>query len=182
MLGERIRELRKRKKMTLRELAAELGIPFTTLGNYERGDRNPDLGIVLEIANYFEVSMDYLTKRDNIANYDEYKVNSYTEDINKMLSKADPDVREQLLKIHDQIFVLTCEHAVSKPDNKELDQLQQIFNIIIKMKNSFGMGIKKGGFSPSEKYELLKLFLKEKQEIDKSFSELFEIYIERSIK
>ncbi|TDL75436.1 XRE family transcriptional regulator [Rhodococcus qingshengii] len=38
MLGERIRELRKRKNMTLRELATELGIPITTPGNYERGD------------------------------------------------------------------------------------------------------------------------------------------------
>jgi hypothetical protein len=67
-----------------------------------------------------------------------------------MLSKAEPSVREKILKIHDQIFFLTLEHAISNPDNKELDQLYEIFNFITRMKNGFGMGIKKGGFSPSE--------------------------------
>jgi transcriptional regulator with XRE-family HTH domain len=182
MLGERIRELRKRKNMTLRELASELGIPFTTLGNYERGDRSPDFGTVLEIAKYFGVSMDYLTKGDEVVSYDEYQVNSYNDDFHQMLIKAEPNVREKILKINNQIFFLTSEHAISKPDNKELDHLHEIFNFILRMKNSFGLGTKKGGFSPSDKYELLKLFLKEKQEIDKTFNELFEIYIERSIK
>lgn len=182
MLGERIRVLRKGKNMTLRELASELGIPFTTLGNYERGDRSPDFGTVLEIAKYFGVSMDYLTKGDEVVNYDEYQVNHYNEDFNQMLSKAEPSVREKIIKLNDQIFFLTSEHAISKPDNKELDHLHEIFNFILRMKNSFGMGTKKGGFSPSDKYELLKLFLKEKQEIDKTFNELFDIYIERSIK
>ncbi|MEH7085135.1 helix-turn-helix transcriptional regulator [Neobacillus drentensis] len=179
MIGERIRELRKRKNMTLRELASELGIPFTTLGNYERGDRSPDFGLVLEIAKYFGVSMDYLTRGDDIVNFDEYQVIRYTEDFNQMLSKAEPSVREQILKIHDILFFLTCDHAIGKQENKELDHLQKIFNSILKAKNGFGMGIKKGGLSPSEKYELLKLALKEKEEIDRSLNELFEIYIEK---
>jgi transcriptional regulator with XRE-family HTH domain len=40
--------------MTLRELATELGIPITTPGIYERGDRSPDFDFVLEIANILE--------------------------------------------------------------------------------------------------------------------------------
>ncbi|MEW4231644.1 helix-turn-helix domain-containing protein [Priestia megaterium] len=182
MLGARIRELRKRKNMTLRELASELGIPFTTLGNYERGDRSPDFATVLEIAKYFGVSMDYLTKKDEVVNYDEYQVNRYNEDFHQMLIKAEPNVKEKILKISDQIFSLTSEHAIDNPHNKELDYLHEIINFILRMKNSFGMGIKNGGLSPSDKYELLKLFLKEKPEIDKIFNELFEIYIERHIK
>ncbi|MBZ5751270.1 hypothetical protein [Metabacillus rhizolycopersici] len=134
------------------------------------------------IAKYFGVSMDYLTKGDEVVNYDEYQVNRYNEDFHQMLIKAEPNVREKILKINDQIFFLTLEHAVSNQDNKELDHLHEIINFILRMKNSFGMGIKKGGFSPSDKYELLKFFLKEKQEIDKTFNELFEIYIERRIK
>lgn len=179
MIGERIRELRKRRNMTLRELASELGIPFTTLGNYERGDRSPDFGLVLEIAKYFGVSMDYLTRGDDIVNFNEYQVIRYTEDFNQMLSKTEPGVREQILKIHDILFFLTCDHAIGRQENKELDYLQKIFNSILKAKNGFGMGIKKGGFSPSEKYELLKLAQKEKEEIGKSLNELFEIYIEK---
>ncbi|APH06629.1 helix-turn-helix domain-containing protein [Bacillus weihaiensis] len=185
MIGQRVRELRKRKNMTLRELAAELEIPFTTLGNYERGDRSPDFGFVLDVAKYFNVSIDFLTKGDDHINYDEYLVSRYTKDINTMLNKANPEVREKILDIHDQIFFITCEHAVSgasKPNNKELELVQQIVNFLLRMKNNFGMGIKEDGFTPSTKFELAKLYLKEKQDIDKSFNELFELHIERSIK
>jgi transcriptional regulator with XRE-family HTH domain len=180
VIGERIRELRKRKKLTLRELAADLGIPFTTLGNYERGDRQPDFGFVLDVANYFGVSMDYLTRGDDVIDYDEHKVKSYARDVEEMLSKADPIVREQILDLHDHLFLITCQHALSNKNDKELVLLNQIFLSISKMKNGFGLGVQKGGFQPITKYELSKLYLKEKQEIDKYFNDLFEIYIERS--
>jgi hypothetical protein len=117
-----------------------------------------------------------------VLNHNQSSLSFHNDDFHQMLIKAEPNVREKILKINNQIFFLTSEHAISKPDNKELDHLHEIFNFILRMKNSFGLGTKKGGFSPSDKYELLKLFLKEKQEIDKTFNELFEIYIERSIK
>lgn len=182
MVGERIRHLRKSKNMTLRELAHELGIPFTTLGNYERGDRQPDFQLVLDIANYFGISMDYLTRGDEVINYEDHKVSRYTEDINELVSKAEPEAREKILDLLDQMFLITAEYALGNPNNKELELLLQIVNSISKMKNGFGMGIKKGGFSSATKFDLAKLYLKEKPEIDKMFNELFELYIERSVK
>lgn len=182
MIGERIRELRKRKNLTLRELAAELEIPFTTLGNYERGDRQPDFDFVLNVAKYFGVSMDYLTRADDLIDYDKYQINSYSKDVETMMNQADPIARERMLGIHDTLFFLMVEHAVSKPNNKELELLQQILSSISKMKNGFGLAIKKNGVSPTVKYEWAKLYLKEKQDIDKYFNELLEVYIERSIK
>ncbi|MEH7373117.1 helix-turn-helix transcriptional regulator, partial [Priestia megaterium] len=71
MIGARIRELRKERNMTLRELADALGVPFTTLGNYERGDRKPDLQFLLDISKYFGVSMDFLSRTDEITSYED---------------------------------------------------------------------------------------------------------------
>jgi hypothetical protein len=55
--------------------------------------------------------MDYLTKGDDVVNNDEHQLNRYAGDIHQMLSKAKPEVIEQILKIHDQIFFITSEHA-----------------------------------------------------------------------
>lgn len=61
MLKDKLRELRKSKGLTQFELADELGIPQSTLGNYESGRRLPKFPEDwVRIANYFEVSVDYL--------------------------------------------------------------------------------------------------------------------------
>src|SRR5690606_36514299 len=42
MLGERLRALRHEKKHSLRVLSEKIGIPYSTLGKYERSEREPD--------------------------------------------------------------------------------------------------------------------------------------------
>lgn len=182
MIGSKIRKLRQERKMTLRQLADELQVPFTTLGNYERGDRPPDFQFVLSVAQYFGVPINYFSQEDEVDSIDKYKAKDFAVDFNNLVSKADPEVRKQILDIFDQLFLITCEHAVSEVNNKELLLLQQLINFISRMKNGFGLGIKKGGFSPSAKFELTKIYLKEKQDIDKCLNELLEIYLDRSIR
>jgi methanogenic corrinoid protein MtbC1 len=60
----RIKELRKKYGMTQKEAAASLGIGQTTIANYENGTRVPDLGKVSEIADLYQVSVDYLLGRE----------------------------------------------------------------------------------------------------------------------
>lgn len=61
-MENRIAELRKEKGMTLKELGDILGIRDNTLSQYETGKRNPQLGLLQEIADLFHVSIEYLTK------------------------------------------------------------------------------------------------------------------------
>ncbi|MEW9110732.1 MAG: helix-turn-helix domain-containing protein [Cytobacillus gottheilii] len=180
MVGTKIRKLRKERNMTLRQLADELQVPFTTLGNYERGDRPPDFQFVLNVAQYFGVPINYFSSEEE--SIDIYKAKAFSVDFNNLVSKAEPEVRKQILDIFDQLFLITCEHAISEVNNKELVLLQQIVSFISRMKNGFGLGIKKEGFSPSAKFELTKIYLKEKQDIDKYFNELLEIYLDRNVK
>ena len=60
-LGERLVELRIRKGFkTRKEFAAALGIPETTLRNYEKNERDPGHKFLKEVSNKFNVSVDYL--------------------------------------------------------------------------------------------------------------------------
>jgi len=59
-VGERIIKLRKELKLTQGELAKKLGIPQTTLSNYETGSRELGNEMLVKIADFFSVSIDYL--------------------------------------------------------------------------------------------------------------------------
>lgn len=61
--GERLRSLREEKKITQKELAKLFKIAESTVSMYERGEREPNFEIVNKIANFFNVSTDYLLGR-----------------------------------------------------------------------------------------------------------------------
>lgn len=59
-LGARLEQLRKSQHMTQEEMGAKFGVCASTLSNYERGVHQPDLSFVEKVAEYFQVSIDYL--------------------------------------------------------------------------------------------------------------------------
>lgn len=65
MLGRRIKELREEKGVTQKELASYLGVTDRSVGYYESEERTPPPDILDKIANYFNVSVDYLLGREN---------------------------------------------------------------------------------------------------------------------
>lgn len=62
-IGYRISELRKQAGMSQFQLAKVLNIATSTLGMYETGKREPSLKVMDRIANYFNVTTDYLLGR-----------------------------------------------------------------------------------------------------------------------
>lgn len=61
--GTRIAELRENKGLTQEELATTLGITRAALSHYEKNRRKPDFEILNQLADLFEVSIDYLIGR-----------------------------------------------------------------------------------------------------------------------
>ena len=59
----KIYELRNSKNMSMMQTAKELDLPYTTYVNYEKGLREPSSEILIKIANYFGVSVDYIIGR-----------------------------------------------------------------------------------------------------------------------
>lgn len=64
--GERLAKLRKENKITQKELAMKLGVSRGTIGMYEIGQRDPDTETISKIADFFDVSTDYLLGRTDI--------------------------------------------------------------------------------------------------------------------
>ena len=55
-----LKTLRKSKQYTLQQLAKELAISAQVLSRYEREERQADYSTLAKIANFFDVSIDYL--------------------------------------------------------------------------------------------------------------------------
>ena len=70
-LGKTIRELRESLKLSQKELAERIGVSNVVLSRYELDDRKPDFDTLEKIADFFNVTTDYLLGRSNIKNPEE---------------------------------------------------------------------------------------------------------------
>lgn len=61
----RLKELRKQKGLTLVELGKEVNLANNTLSRYERGIREPNISMLIKLADYFNVTVDYLIGRED---------------------------------------------------------------------------------------------------------------------
>ncbi|UUZ80798.1 helix-turn-helix domain-containing protein [Paenibacillus sp. P26] len=64
-IGNRIAYLREQHSLTQEELSLKLDISRASLSHYEKNRREPDYETLVKIANYFNVSIDYLLSRTN---------------------------------------------------------------------------------------------------------------------
>lgn len=61
--GDRLRELRRERGMQQRELGELYNFSSSAIGSYERNLREPTLELLLQLSEYFGVSVDYLLCR-----------------------------------------------------------------------------------------------------------------------
>lgn len=63
--SEVLRELRKEKKVSQQALGKVLDISDRNIRFYESGEHRPDFDGLIKLADYFEVSLDYLVGRSD---------------------------------------------------------------------------------------------------------------------
>ena len=61
----RLQKLRERKRMNRTALGELCGLSKNIIGQYERGEKEPSVRTLIELADIFEVSTDYLLGRQN---------------------------------------------------------------------------------------------------------------------
>ena len=60
---ERLRRLRERRGMNRKALGECCGMSKNIIGQYERGEKEPTIGPLVQLADFFGVSVDYLLGR-----------------------------------------------------------------------------------------------------------------------
>lgn len=59
-LATRLRALREKQREKQSSVASSIGITKSTLSAYEKGTRKPSFDVLLKLAKYYSVSIDYL--------------------------------------------------------------------------------------------------------------------------
>ena len=67
---KRLKFLRQQKNISQIDLAAHLNMKSSAISRYETGIREPDIDIIIKLANYFNVSTAYLLGKSDIAQHD----------------------------------------------------------------------------------------------------------------
>ena len=137
MFPERLRALRRGQKITLRELANELNKNLgpnekpnsvSQIGNWERGIRTPSYVEVRKLAEFFDVSMDYLSGKSDHNDYDLGKL---------FFSSRDLSFNHTVLTTEDryEIFQLIDGYLRGKDNRRSttnIDSLQEELNLKFK--------------------------------------------------
>lgn len=61
---KRLKELRIEKNLTQTKLAENFGITYSNIGEWERGKSEPSIDMLVKLADFFNVSIDYLVGRE----------------------------------------------------------------------------------------------------------------------
>lgn len=84
--GLRLKFLRQRKGLTQANLGNLLNVSASTIGMYERGEREPSFKVLKSIAQYFDTSIDYLL--DHHTNSENRSTLSLTKEEEEILTTA----------------------------------------------------------------------------------------------
>lgn len=184
MLGERIANLRKEKKISQEELADILCTSRQAISKWERGESDPDIDRLKDLAIYFGVSIDYLLGYD----LESTSVNNFIERIKESVGskKLDISIDEIRLMVskNGNNFVLLCYVLMYLEDyygiKHQLETNELIIEISKKaitayqMDNPFNTSLNDIHkliafcYITAHKYDLAKEYLKENKVYDAS--------------
>ena len=124
-LNERIKKLRKEKGLTQSQLADKLGVTDKAVSKWEVGEANPDISLLVNLANIFDVSVDYLLtgkveESISLEDMDEHKRALH------LIKKDDLGLFEKYGYIGSSIL-LTAEYVRGGRGDKNEEMLQAIY-------------------------------------------------------
>lgn len=95
MIGKQLRLLRKERKMIQKQLAAFLNMAKSTISQYENDINEPDLKTLVKLADYFDVSTDFLLGRTLV----------------RKLEPEEPEVPKNVAYLGDRVEMLSDNEA-----------------------------------------------------------------------
>ncbi len=102
LLNENISKYRKENKMTQEDLAEALGVTFAAVSKWERGLATPDIELIIQMANIFDISVDALIG---------YQLKS--SNIEELIKKAEILIIEN----KNEDAIIECNNALAKYPN-----------------------------------------------------------------
>lgn len=111
----RLKKLRKDKRLTQDDMAEFLNISTATYSRYENGIHEPDVETLIKLADFFDVTIDYLLGRDL----------GTMERLEKNLARLDPRIKQ-------------AYHSLQDMDEEDLAMTLELIKVIEERKKKKG--------------------------------------------
>lgn len=96
--GTKLERLLDERDLTQRQVSSDLHIAPTTLNGYIKGHREPDYGTLIRIAEYFEVSIDYLLGVTKVRKHPEHPLSMREGDLVGTYRSLQPEKQDLLIE------------------------------------------------------------------------------------
>lgn len=151
----RIKELRKSNGLTLVELSQKVGIPNNTISQYENEKREPKEPTWQALANFFNVSVDYLKGYGYSKDYIYQQLDdAYKEDY-LLTFELEPPFTSPFISARDEIKNYCKQNKINIPQDTDLDFWKTNFNFIFNDKSVNRLLTTKDKYSDSDIKELI---------------------------
>ena len=116
MIGKKIFDLRKENGKTQKEIALYLKISQQAYANYESNKREPDIDTLIKIADYFDVSVDYLLgKSENKNKPADENISELDKKLITLLLELSPD---EVQRVRDFVEGLKANRTTASSQNQ----------------------------------------------------------------
>jgi transcriptional regulator with XRE-family HTH domain len=134
MFGERLYMLRMEKNLTMKKAGAAIGVTDGAWNKYEKNKSQPSFEILLKIADFFDVSVDYLLGRTNVrdksASESASKQQAFMKEFDNV-AMTDPN---KLMLLNDALIECIDNYKKGRIDEKAFSNL---INLLIKTVRTF---------------------------------------------
>ena len=116
-IGERLAELREEQGLTQEDLAEQIPVGRSTIGSYETNNSQPSYAVLIELADVFGVSTDYLLGRTKIRNARFFR--------EQFQDKALEGVLVELLQLNEEERRDIARHVHALLASRELERIKR---------------------------------------------------------
>ena len=128
---KQLKELRKKYHLTQKELANSLNLDPSSISKYESSNAAPSPEILLKLANFFNVSTDYLLGNNNVnTNLNNKAKKDLTSKDNRDIAKDMERIREKLMNKEDGPASFDGENISEESAELLLTQIESMLRTI----------------------------------------------------
>ena len=124
-IGERIKELRLKSKLTQKELSKITGISEISIRKYESGDRTPKIDAIEKLALALNVQIDYIIGRSEFEKFDSSIINNDFKSLITIIENSNPE--------HSKLLRAFLTINSSENDINKLSIIKALYNDIWKV-------------------------------------------------
>ncbi|WKG34822.1 helix-turn-helix domain-containing protein [Lactococcus lactis] len=127
VFAEQLKTLRKKNSLTQKELAEKVGVKQNSYANWENGNREPNIEMLVRIADYFDVSLDYLLGG---------KMKNITEEFSLCLKKLRMKIKLSQKQIAEELKISQQQYSkweggIITPNAETLVRLADYFDVSV---------------------------------------------------